>query len=172
MRKRSRLTGTFGTIIGILRVANIAVLGIAILALTATFVWATPLLEHLRGQYGPTGHAALLYIRVLMISSAPLAFIAERLFRALADVIGTLRRGEPFAAANAGRLRIIGWALLALQIVDAMLGLTIWWAKSEHMRVLDWTPSLTGWLGVLVAFVLAQVFAQGAALRADLEGTI
>ena len=32
--------------------------------------------------------------------------------------------------------------------------------------------SIGGWLSVLVAFVLARVFAEGAALREDLEGTV
>ena len=32
--------------------------------------------------------------------------------------------------------------------------------------------SITGWIGVLLLFVLAQVFEQGARMRADLDGTV
>jgi hypothetical protein len=32
--------------------------------------------------------------------------------------------------------------------------------------------SLTGWLTVLLLFVLARVFEQGARMREDLEGTV
>ena len=32
--------------------------------------------------------------------------------------------------------------------------------------------SISGWLAVLLAFILARVFAEGALMREDLEGTI
>ena len=35
-----------------------------------------------------------------------------------------------------------------------------------------WSLSLTGWIAVPLLFVLANVFREGAAMRADLEGTV
>ena len=37
---------------------------------------------------------------------------------------------------------------------------------------LDWNFSFTRWLSVLLLFVLARVFAQGARMREDLAGTV
>ena len=37
---------------------------------------------------------------------------------------------------------------------------------------ISWGFSLTRWLAVLMLFVLARVFEQGARMREDLEGTV
>lgn len=37
---------------------------------------------------------------------------------------------------------------------------------------IDWTFSFTPWIAVLLLFVLARVFAHGAQMREDLEGTV
>ena len=42
----------------------------------------------------------------------------------------------------------------------------------EHPFHLDAGFSPSGWLAVILAFVLARVFAEGALMREDLEGTI
>jgi hypothetical protein len=42
----------------------------------------------------------------------------------------------------------------------------------EHPFHLDAGFSVPGWLAVILTFVLARVFAEGALMRKDLEGTI
>jgi hypothetical protein len=37
---------------------------------------------------------------------------------------------------------------------------------------MNWTFSVTRWIAVLLLFVLARVFEQGARMREDLEGTV
>ena len=67
----------------------------------------------------------------------------------------------------------IAWALLGLQLVSVVIGGI---AKSVsmpgHPLHLDAGFSLTGWLAVLLTFLLARVFAEGARMRDDLEGTV
>jgi len=41
-----------------------------------------------------------------------------------------------------------------------------------HPVNLDAGFSITGWLAVLLTFLLARVFAAGAVMRDDLEGTV
>jgi len=41
-----------------------------------------------------------------------------------------------------------------------------------HPLHLDAGFSINGWLAVLLTFLLARVFAEGAAMREDLEGTV
>jgi len=42
----------------------------------------------------------------------------------------------------------------------------------QHPVDLDAGFSINGWLAVLLTFVLARVFAEGALMREDLEGTV
>lgn len=119
--------------------------------------WAMPL--------HPAQGALLLVI--LMLTFALFVFI--RLFvmvRAVAD-------GLPFSHANARFLSQIGWALLAIQLCDVLFGVI---ARRVEIafgdQVTTWTPSIAGWLSVLLAFVLARIFEQGARMRDELELTV
>ena len=91
----------------------------------------------------------------------------------LLAMTATVRAGDPFVAANALRLRAIAWILLALQLLSLVVG-AIGEAIStaRHPIDLDAGFSITGWLAVLLTFVLARVFAEGTLMRADLEGVV
>jgi hypothetical protein len=91
----------------------------------------------------------------------------------LLAMVETVRRGDPFVAANALRLEAIAWVLLALQLLSLVIG-GIGKAISTpaHPLHLDAGFSLSGWLAVVLTFVLARVFAQGTLMREDLEGTV
>jgi hypothetical protein len=91
----------------------------------------------------------------------------------LLAMVETVRAGDPFVATNAERLRTIAWSLLVLQLLSIMIG-TIGRAVSTpaHPLRLDAGFSISGWLAVILTFVLARVFTEGAAMRDDLEGTV
>lgn len=93
--------------------------------------------------------------------------------RHLLAIVKTVREGDPFVAMNALRLRTIAWILLALQLLSIVIG-TIGKSISTpaHPVRLDAGFSTTGWLAVILTFVLASVFAEGARMREDLAGTI
>jgi hypothetical protein len=109
-------------------------------------------------------------IAVLGLASIPLNHV---ILKRLLAMIETVRAGNPFVAANAVRLHTIGWMLLALQILSIVIG-TIGKAVSTaaHPLHLNAGFSINGWLAVLLTFVLARVFAEGATMREDLEGTV
>ena len=69
--------------------------------------------------------------------------------------------------------RAIAWVLLALQLLSMVIG-AIRRAVSTpaHPVDLDAGFSINGWLAVLLTFLLARVFAEGARMREDLEGTV
>lgn len=91
----------------------------------------------------------------------------------LVAMVKTVRAGDPFVAANAYRLNAIAWLLLALQLLSmAIGGIGTAVSTAEHPFDLDAGFSINGWLAVLLTFVLARVFAEGALMREDLEGTI
>jgi hypothetical protein len=91
----------------------------------------------------------------------------------LLAIVGTVRVGDPFVAANAARLQAIAWVLLALQVLSLVVaGIAEAVSSAGHPLELEAGFSVNGWLAVLLTFVLARVFAAGAAMRDDLEGTV
>jgi len=91
----------------------------------------------------------------------------------LLAIVDTVSAGDPFVAANARRLQAIAWVLLALQLLSLVIG-AIGKAISTpaHPLHLDAGLSPSGWLAVILTFVLARVFAEGTLMRSDLEGTV
>ncbi len=95
--------------------------------------------------------------------------ILVRLFR----MIETVGRGDPFIAANAYRLRTIAWVLASLQLLSMVIGRIGKSVASTGFPLhLDAGFSVSGWLAVILTFVLARVFAEGTLMREDLEGTV
>jgi hypothetical protein len=103
---------------------------------------------------------SILYVGVLLV-----------VFFQLRRVLGALTAGDPFHPANVGRLRIMGLALVGLEGISYLTRLTArWFVRTAQ----PWPLSLnaTGWFAILVVFVLAEVFREGARLRAEAELTI
>ena len=119
--------------------------------------------------HGPGGNAVpIASMRLIMLvglASFPLAHI---LFSRLLAIVGTVWSGNAFAMANAGRLRACAWAVLGLEGMHMIIGIV---AATLPFN-LNWEFSPIGLLAVLLLFVLAQVFAEGARMRDDLEGTV
>ena len=113
---------------------------------------------------------ALRTIAVLGVVAVPVHYA---ILKRLLAIVGTVRAGDPFVPTNAQRLQAIAWALLALQIVSVVIG---WIARTvstpAHPLHLDAGFSITGWLAVLLTFLLARVFAEGTHMRDDLQGTV
>ena len=109
-------------------------------------------------------------VAVLGLVTIPLY---HAILKRLVAMVVTVRAGDPFVAANADRLRTIAWALLALQLLSLVIG-GIGEAISTRAHPVDLNAgfSIPGWLAVLLTFVLARVFAEGALMREDLEGTV
>jgi len=109
-------------------------------------------------------------IAVIFLVAIPLHYVV---LRRLLAIVETVRAGDPFVAANASRLQAIAWALLALQLLSVIIG-AIAKAVSTPAQPLHLQAgfSISGWLAVLLTFLLARVFAEGTLMREDLEGTV
>jgi hypothetical protein len=109
-------------------------------------------------------------IAVLGLAAIPFNYVV--LGRLLA-IVETVRTGDPFIAANASRLRAIAQALLALQVLSLVIGAIVRAVSTPaHPVDIEAGFSITGWLAVLLTFLLARVFAEGTRMRDDLEGTV
>ena len=111
-------------------------------------------------------------LRLEMLIGIVMAVATDRLLTALGQMIDSARAGDPFIAVNSQRLRAIGWSLLVLQLLD-ILGLLLcklFPSLGPAAPNVDFSPG--GWVAVLMVFILSRVFAAGAAMRDELEGTI
>ena len=143
---------------------------IVLLVFLPTEEWIMSSLDLFPGPEADRIIMGLRAIAVLGVAATPLnyAFLNE-----LLEIIGTLRAGDPFVASNARRLQIIAWALLCLQLLSVIIGgIAKHVSTPEHPLRIDAGFSIGGWLAVLLAFLLARVFAEGAMMREDLVGMV
>jgi len=109
-------------------------------------------------------------IAVLGLVSIPLHYVV---LKRLLAIVETVRAGDPFVAANASRLQAIAWVLLTLNLLSIVIGAIAKTVSTPaHPLHMNAGFSINGWLAVLLTFLLARVFAQGALMREDLEGTV
>lgn len=108
-------------------------------------------------------------LRAIVVIGIVGAAIVHSVLRRLLEIVDTVRRGDPFNLENARRLDLIAWSVVALELLRlgvAAIAAVVW----EAGRIDAF--SLAPWLAVLLLFVLSGVFAQGARMREDLEGTV
>lgn len=113
---------------------------------------------------------ALRAVAAIGLATIPMHYA---ILKRLLAMVETVRAGDPFVHANAARLQAIAWLLLVLQVLSIIIGAI---GKSvstpAHPVDLDAGFSASGWLAVLLTFLLARVFAEGTRMRDDLEGTV
>lgn len=96
----------------------------------------------------------------------------------LRGVLDTLVGGDPFVHSNAPRLRVIALSVAILEITRYVIQLATLWAIASFGQpddgaiTAEFKISFTAWGMVLVLFVLAQVFDEGARLRDEEKMTI
>jgi hypothetical protein len=167
-----KVLGLTERVLQILILLNL-LLGAGILALFAASLIDAPWLLRMLGARADAGAAMVWGMRAVMaigMISVPLAHAVLARLRAM---VGKVRTGDAFVSSNAERLRGIGWALLALELLHILVGIVGALASTAADPIdLDWNFSVSGWLAVLLAFVLARVFEEGARMREDLEGTV
>lgn len=122
------------------------------------------------GAFDPVlrrGPALLVLLIGVEVWLAALLAVADRLRR----VFATLIEGRPFRPGNAQRLRAIGLALIVLQLAGYALPMLVAPVFPEA-RLKRPDPDVSAWFAVLVVFVLAEVFREGARLQAEAELTV
>lgn len=103
--------------------------------------------------------------------------IGYRFMSQLLKIVGSVAEGQPFAPDNADRLSRMGWMAVAGQaVVVPLMGITSWFKpyadKAGRDIEVGFGIDLGTILLILVLFILARVFREGAAMREELEGTV
>ena len=148
--------------------------GACVLALlTFTFVNEPWTMRALGVTGMPDAHTVMWAMRGVAALGVAAVPLNHMILKRLLAMVETVRAGDPFVAANAYRLHAIAWLLLVLQLISmAIGGIGRAISTSEHPFHLDAGFSVSGWLAVILTFILARVFAEGALMREELEGTV
>lgn len=148
-------------------------IGAAILALLLFMPNAQWIMSAFELSPSPDTDRLILGLRAVAVLGLITIPINHSVLKRLLAMVETVRSGDAFVAANAERLQAIAWALVALQLISiviAAIGKAV--STPAHPVNLDAGFSINGWLAVLLTFVLARVFAEGAQMREELEGTV
>jgi len=150
------------------------ILGGLILTLLAATFQAEEWTWRALGVGAVAGHEAIVAgMRTIMaigIAAVPIAYVV---LKELSRIVESVRDGDPFSAGNAARLRTIAWALLGLELLHLLVVAIASAVSTREVPLrIDGGVTVTGWLAVMLLFVLAQVFREGTRLRDDLEGTV
>src|SRR3954471_2374179 len=150
------------------------IFGALILALLAISFQAEEWTWRALGVGAVAGHegvvAGMRAIMVIGIAGTPITWVV---FSRLLRIIESVRTGEPFMVDNAGRLRTVAWALFGLELLHiCVVAIASAVSTKELPLHISGNFDLTGWLAILLLFVLVQVFLEGTRIREDLEGTV
>lgn len=169
-----------GTVLTLLAqgIMALAAVGVA-LTLVAALGFSDTINAELAAEYGPdiiampVGAVAALLLVVMGLCA--LVFL---LFGKLRGIISTVAEGDPFVPENADRLNAMEWLQIGIYgtglLASSAAAMLAEWAEqfAEVSINASFDLDVPSLLLVVILFILARVFRQGAAMRADLEGTV
>ena len=172
--QKDRVLRAASLLLRVLIVLNLVCLAGFAVVLILSFPFDPWLAARLARKYGPALDVsrAITGLRLAAMLGLAGAVAVHLIFTGMLRIVRTVEAGDPFVDGNATELTRIGWALLALQLLDLCIGALTRWLSALDLHVAAWSPSLGGWIAVLMIFVLARVFRIGAAMRDDLATTV
>ena len=147
--------------------------GAAILALLVVLPNEQWIMSAFKLSPSPEAERLVMGLRAIAVFGLAAIPLNHAVLKRLIAIVGTVRAGDPFVAANASRLQAIGWVLLALNVLSIVIGAIAKTVSTPaHPLHINAGFSINGWLVVLLTFVLARVFVQGALMRKAVAGTV
>ena len=147
--------------------------GAAILALLVVMPNEQWIMAAFKLSPSPDAERLVMGLRAIAVLGLAVIPLNHAVLKRLLAIVETVRAGDPFVAENAYRLQVIGWVLLALNLLSIVIGAIAKTVSTPaHPLHINAGFSINGWLAVLLTFLLARVFAEGALMREDLEGTV
>ena len=143
--------------------------------IAAIVVMQDRLLAEFAAQYGAIPQPGQLIWAFEAILALSLVLVGSAIYGSLLlrRIVDSVALGDPFIDENALRLRRMGWLTILAQLVTIPAAMVARWVEEVLKGAdLQFGLSLGGVLLTLVLFILARVFARGAAMRDDLEGTV
>jgi hypothetical protein len=173
VRPHSGALGAARILLRILRAFNLVTGVMLIVAIPASFLFEPQFFEFFSKRPPRIDPAWLVpALRLWMVLALAMVAAVQVLLARLLAMVETVRVGDPFVPDNAARLQTIAWCALAMQLLHLAFGAMAATVNAAGSNV-DWKFSgFTGWLAVLLLFVLARVFEEGTQMREDLQRMI
>ena len=173
MPRRDGLVQGSQIVIRVAQMANRVFLGAVVAGLLLSWPLAAQYSAFLAQSIpGPDIPSALIGCRLLLLIGIVMSVSTEKLLASLASIVASLGAGDPFLGENAARLRTIGWSLLVLQLLEIAATLLRKYFPEMGAAAPNGEISITGWIAVLMVFVLSRVYMAGSVMRDELEGTV
>lgn len=139
-----------------------------VLAVPASFVFEATFVEFFSKRPPRIDPGWLMpVLRVWFVLALAMVAAVHVALSRLLDMVATVGSGDPFVPENAARLKTIAGCLLVTQLLHLGFGLMAAAVNAAGSNV-EWSFSLTGWVAVVLLFVLARVFEVGTRMREDL----
>jgi hypothetical protein len=160
-------------VLRVLTKLNLLMGALVLALLIASLIAESWVMRALGARPAPGNSTLFVGMRLIMVLGVCGVPIVHLVLARLLTIVETVRVGNPFVVANAVRLKTIAWAILGLELMHFAIGIVAALVSTTAAPLnIRWGFSLTQWLTVLMLFVLARVFEQGARMREDLEGTV
>jgi hypothetical protein len=156
----------------ILRVLNLIMAVMIVAAFPASFVFE-PQFFAFFSKLPPRIDPSWLMptLRIWLVLAVVMVTAVHVSLSRLLEMVETVRSGDPFVPENAIRLKTIAWCALINELLRLTFGMLAATMNAAGSKI-DWNFSVTGWLAVVLLFVLARVFEEGTQMREDLEKMI
>jgi Protein of unknown function (DUF2975) len=168
----AKLLGVSRTLLMVVRVLNLVLAAAFVAMVVASFVFEPSFRDYYSRRPELDPDVILPVLRLWVVVGLPMFAAVHVMLSRLLAIIETVRSGDPFMPENAARMKTIAWCLLVVQLFDLSCGLFVGILTRVGVEDLEWSPALSGWVAVLLLFVLARVFEEGARIRADLEAMV
>ena len=156
----------------VLRVLNLAMAVGLVLAIPASFIFEPTFVAFFSKKPPQIDPSWLMpTLRVWVVLAFAMVVAIHVSLSRLLEVVETVRTGDPFVPENAARLNTIAWCVLFNELLRLTFGVMAATMNAAGSNI-EWQFSLTGWLAVVLLFVLARVFEEGTQLREDLQKMI
>ena len=144
----------------------------AVLTLLSLFApdFATGFLDGLNEAREDPSRNLVLVERLTLLGAFLACAFTWWVINRLRAILLSVNRGDAFERANVKRLQAVGCGLLGVQLTAILLAVVA--PLSIDQAASDYDFGLGSWLGILVVFILAEVFRQGATMRDEQLTTV
>lgn len=166
------LGATIGLCCTVLAFLGIA-LGALILAVPSLFLFQDRVIVKIAEKHPDFSSAELPWLAAILVGAAVIVGLIFLFIKTLLDIVRSVGTGDPLTTENAARLEKMGWLAVGIEGVGLVAAMVAW-RLSRIFPEIDWDfdLDLSSVILVLLLFILARVFRNGAAMRAELEGTV
>ncbi len=124
--------------------------GVAIAALLVAMPTRQWIMSALDLSVGPEADQLIMGLRAIALIGLAAIPVNDVVLKRLLAIVETVRAGDQFVAANASRVRVIAWALLALQLLSLVIGAIAKTVSTPaHLLDIDAGFSINDWLAVI-----------------------